>query len=197
MLQESGGRDKSCSNGVDGGYRRLAGKVLEGEEGTKAACEGLGFAGEGFAEGQDGGVCRGGWTCGRHCRACPSGRAAGDWDECYLVMGILPESQRFRPWQKVPRDNDFVISAGCGYLRHQEVSRGMRTYKYAGVYLSFIINPLGFQMAVAQTATPSGTTTREFAALLRKYCTLQYLRVLFMLLVTTRIYTYTRIYILE
>lgn len=37
----------------------LGGEVFEGEEGAEAACEGLGFGGEGVAEGQDGGVvCR-------------------------------------------------------------------------------------------------------------------------------------------
>lgn len=69
MLQEGGGRGKSCCDGVDGwdwGGGGLAGQVFEGEEGAETRCEGGGFVGEGFAEGEDGGVV-GGSLGGRGC----------------------------------------------------------------------------------------------------------------------------------
>ena len=38
--------------------------MFEGEQGAEAAREGLGFAGQGFAEGEDGGILLGGWRGG-------------------------------------------------------------------------------------------------------------------------------------
>ena len=41
---------------MDGGEGCLAGEVFEGEEGAEAERERGGFAGEGFAESEDGGI---------------------------------------------------------------------------------------------------------------------------------------------
>jgi len=44
---------------VDGGDGGLAGEVFEGEERAETARQGFGFGGEGFPEGEDGGIdCR-------------------------------------------------------------------------------------------------------------------------------------------
>lgn len=44
---------------MDSGYRTLAGEMLEGEEGPKAAGEGFTLGGESFTEGEDCGISRG------------------------------------------------------------------------------------------------------------------------------------------
>jgi hypothetical protein len=116
VLQKSGRRRKSCSDGMDSGYRRLAGKVFEGEQSPKAAGERFGFRGEGFLEGQDSGVWRGRCICRRHFPSLQSTELCVMW-----CMNVLPASRYFL----LPRDNDFAITFGPqnravpGAPRHQ------------------------------------------------------------------------------